>query len=569
MARHGGHFSSSRSRKTSRKVENATIGTHVERQGGAPRSAAQRKPASYSNARVASRASESHLDTLMPTATSGEDAASYRRRSQQRRYVESLQRKARIRRIVTALLAVLVVAAVALGAGWLAFRGVLGSQMMLRDSNAAEALSAPKSDETVYTLVTAELGEVAEPLAKAGPDMILLVVENRESGKLAILNIPSSLKVTVDNDTRRLADMAADGDASLISAVESYTKLDIHHFVKVPEGGMAGIVDALGGIDVTFEQEIDDPHAGDVYYPVGTYTVNGPGAVTYLRANNIKMGETDQMKNQAAFAKAILARLVTSERGFTTELEAIDEFFQTDLSLGNLEDFARWVNEIGVENVRTDIVPGYFTTSSDIVGENSTMFVSKSAEFAEFIEGLGGSSGDGSQEAATQVADPTTFNIEVRNGTDIAGAGKTTAEALANQGFRITDVGNAEQQVYDETLVIYRTSNTPKPEKKQEVALDEEGNPIEGAADGAEGAEGAMTEQTGEEAGEGTGQAASAASQQMSKEEALAAERETGVSRANAVINALGIGRAVEGDMYYSFDADVLLIIGYDYKPVV
>ena len=556
MARHGGHFSSSRSRKTSRKVENATIGTHVERQGSAPRSAAQRKPASYSNARVASRASESHLDTLMPTATSGEDAASYRRRSQQRRYVESLQRKARIRRIVTALLAVLVVAAVALGAGWLAFRGVLGSQMMLRDSNAAEALSAPKSDETVYTLVTAELGEAAE-------------VEDRELGKLALLNIPSSLKVTVDNDTRRLADMAADGDASLISAVESYTKLDIHHFVKVSEGGMAGIVDALGGIDVTFEQEIDDPHAGDVYYPVGTYTVNGPGAVTYLRANNIKMGETDQMKNQAAFAKAILARLVTSERGFTTELEAIDEFFQTDLSLGNLEDFARWVNEIGVENVRTDIVPGYFTTSSDIVGVNSTMFVSKSAEFTSFIEGLEGSSGDASQEAATQVADPTTFNIEVRNGTDIAGAGKTTAEALANQGFRITDVGNAEQQVYDETLVIYRTSNTPKPEKKQEVALDEEGNPIEGAADGAEGAEGAMTEQTGEEAGEGTGQAASAASQQMSKEEALAAERETGVSRANAVINALGIGRAVEGDMYYSFDADVLLIIGYDYKPVV
>ena len=281
------------------------------------------------------------------------------------------------------------------------------------------------------------------------------------------------------------------------------------------------------------------------------------------------MGETDQMKNQAAFAKAILARLVTSERGFTTELEAIDEFFQTDLSLGNLEDFARWVSEIGVENVRTDIVPGYFTTSSDIVGVNSTMFVSKSAEFTSFIEGLEGSSGDASQEAATQVADPTTFNIEVRNGTDIAGAGKTTAEALANQGFRITDVGNAEQQVYDETLVIYRTSNTPKPEKKQEVALDEEGNPIEGAADGAEGAEGAMTEQTGEEAGEGTGQAASAASQQMSKEEALAAERETGVSRANAVINALGIGRAVEGDMYYSFDADVLLIIGYDYKPVV
>ena len=62
--------------------------------------------------------------------------------------------------------------------------------------------------------------------------------------------------------------------ASLISAVESYTKLDIHHFVKVPEGGMAGIVDALGGIDVTFEQEIDDP--GVPASPEGQCGRNGP-----------------------------------------------------------------------------------------------------------------------------------------------------------------------------------------------------------------------------------------------------------------------------------------------------
>lgn len=558
MAQHGKHYSSARSRRTSRKVSNATIGTHVAHGASGARAASQPKSVSYSNARISERASESQLDTFMPTATSGEDLASYRRRSQQRRYIESMQRKARIRRILTVVLALVVVAGVALGAGWLAFRGVLGSQMALRDSNALEALSAPKEDEVVYTLVTAELGAVAAPLEQEGPDMILLVAEDRAAGVCSIISIPASLKVAVDNDTRRLSDMAQNGDASLISAVESYTKLDIHHFLKLEEGDIAGIVDAFGDIELTFDQVIDDQKAGDVYYPIGTFVVNGQGALTYLRANNLHMGKNDQMINQANFAKTLIRRMVGSERGFTAELETIDEYFQTDLSLSALEDFAKWIGDIGVERISCAMVPGYYTITSDVVGTNDELFVSKSPEFAEFMETiLASDETDGDTAAATQAADPTSFTVEIRNGTDIVGAGKTTAEALAALGFRIADVGNAEQQVYDETLVIYHTSNTPKP--KSEPVLDENGEVIDtGEGESAYG-----------EAVEDAGQEQQQSSSTMTPEEKLAAEREVGQSRAQAVIDALGIGRVVEGDMYYAFDADVLLMIGYDYKPVV
>ncbi|MBR0406100.1 MAG: LCP family protein [Eggerthellaceae bacterium] len=558
MAKHGKHYSSARSRKTSRKVSDATIGTHVAHGASGARAASQPKSVSYSNARISERASESHLDTFMPTATSGEDMASYRRRSQQRRYIESMQRKARIRRILTVVLALVVVAGVALGAGWLAFRGVLGSQMALHDSNALEALSTPAEDETVYTLVTAELGAVAAPLEQEGPDMILLVAEDRTANVCAIISIPASLKVTVDNDTRRLADMAQGGDASLISAIESYTKLDIHHLIKLDEGDIAGIVDAFGDVELNFDQVIDDQNAGDVYYPIGTYVVNGQGALTYLRANNLHMGKNDQMINQANFAKTLLGRMVGSERGFTAELETIDEYFQTDLSLSALEDFAKWIGEIGVESVSCSVVPGYYTVTSDVVGTSDELFVSKSPEFAEFMETiLVSSETDGNAPATIQAADPTSFTVEIRNGTDIMGAGKTTAEALAALGFRIADVGNAEQQVYDETLVIFHTSNTPAP--APEPVLDENGEVI----DTGEGE--SANENAAGDAVQGQQQASGAAT----PEEKLAAEREVGQSRAQAVIDALGIGRVVEGDMYYSFDADVLLIIGYDYKPVV
>ena len=560
MARHGNHYSSFRSRRASRKVNDATIGTHVDRGSSSARKTSKPNSLSYTGKKVAARASESHVDTFMPSATSGEDAASYRRRSQQRRYTESLQRKARVRRIVTALVAIAVVAGVALGAGMLAFRGVLGSQMSLKDSDARDALSAPKEDEVVYTLVVAELGATAKPLEQIGPDMILLVSEDRQAGRLSLVSIPPSLKVAVDNDTKRLADMSVGGDAAFISAVESYTKLDIHHFVKIPEGGMAGIVDALGDVEVQFDQIIDDPRAGDVFYPIGTYAVNGEGALTYLRASNVRMGKTDQMKNQASFAKNLLMRIIGSSRGFTAELETIDDYFQTDASLGDLESFASWVQEIGDASVTCDIIPGFFSVSQDIVGDTGEMFTSKSTEFAEFLQTLGaGGASQSSQASEQQAAAPDSFTIEVRNGTDIAGAGKTTAEELDAQGFRIADVGNAEQQVYDETLVIYRTRNTPASEQPSTS----EGND-EGEGDGEDG--------DGEDAEAETSQVEqnTVSSQAAVQDEAAAAEaeRELGIARANAVINALGMGRAVEGDMYYSFNADVLLIIGYDYKPV-
>ena len=38
---------------------------------------------------------------------------------------------------------------------------------------------------------------------------------------------------------------------------------------------------------------------------------------------------------------------------------------------------------------------------------------------------------------------------------------------------------------------------------------------------------------------------------------------------ADAVVKAMGAGRAINGGSYYTFEADVLVIIGTDYQPIV
>ena len=562
MANHGKHYSSGRSRRTARKVQNATIGTHVRRDT-AGSGASPSFNASYADGRYGARASQSQVETLIPMTESGEDGSAYRRRNQQDRYIETIRKRARRRRILTFLVVALIVVGLAVGAGYFAFRGVIGSHMALANSDARDALSTPAESEPRNTLFSFELGATAVSLEKSGPDMLVLLREDREKGTAQLIAIPASLKVTVDNDTRRLADMAAEGDAALIKAVETYTKSDINHFVKSDEEGIVAAVDALDGVEVTFDQVMDDPNAGDVYYPIGTYTLNGHGALTYLRANNLHMGKTDQLTNQVNFLKLFIAKLMSYEKGFSSGIEAIDSYFQTDLSLRELEEFASWLDEVGLGSVTCHVVPGYFTVSSDIVGDNGELYVSKSGEFAQLLEEVTGEESEENAKSESVSVDPASFTVDVRNGTDLSGAAGTTADMLAEQGFNIGKVGNTSQQVYDETLVIYRTSATPN---------------WRTAAEGVEGAQ--LQYELAQQAAEGEGEDYYAdetgmydeyedtqeggSSQNLDDEQM----RILGEARANKVIEAIGAGRAIEGDIYYAFDADVLLIIGYDYKPV-
>jgi hypothetical protein len=47
--------------------------------------------------------------------------------------------------------------------------------------------------------------------------------------------------------------------------------------------------------------------------------------------------------------------------------------------------------------------------------------------------------------------------VTVHNGSGISGAAKQAADVLLTQGFHIASTGNANQNVYNKTFVIYNT----------------------------------------------------------------------------------------------------------------
>ncbi len=486
------------SQRVSRDVEQSMIGSHVQR----PSASSRRTQTPHVNSRTAQRASHGQVEAIRPRTSSGESYAAHRQRTNRRQYADAVQHRARTRRVGLIAVIIVVLAAVALLAGFLAFRGTVGSEMALRDSDASQALVSVRSEEPYYALIAVELGAAAKPLEQAGPDVLLLARVDRENKSLALVGIPAGLQVATDAGTRRVADLAQTGDAALIGAVSSFVKVDISHYVKVGAGGLEGIVDALGGIDVNIDQVIDDPHAGDVYLPVGTYTLNGASALTYLRANNLRLGATDQFQHQVDFAALLLAKVFSNEGNFATRIDSIGPYFQTDLSLGDIETLHGIFGGMSASDIQRTVLPGYLTEVTGVVNTGDALFVGSSDDMANIIEALeSGTPLETTNSTEIQPASPANFTVEVQNGTNIVGAAAVTADTLTAAGFNVTKTGNAEQPVYDETLVVYK---------------------------GAEGP-----------------------------------------SRAKAVINALGLGRAVDGEVYYKFDDDILVIVGSDYKPFV
>jgi len=494
-------FTAKQSKRTSRKMSDSTYGTHVDRGSHARGRMQNASSVSFSNSRAANRASRGVVNTITPTTSSGESQAAYRQRTRQTRYIEDVQRKARRRRVLTFVIAALVIIGLAVGAGYIAFRGTVVSKMSLGDSDAKTALVASKEGEVSYTLISVDLGAVAKPLARSGPDVLLLVRLDEDARTMAIINVPADLRITLsDSEYHHLCEAAQNGDAALIDAVSRYTGVNVSHFVKLSQSGFVDLVEALDGVDVEVDQVIDDPHAGDVYIPAGAQTLSGDAALTYLRATNLKLGVLDQMNHQNDFAASLLAEVFGDDGqvGFSARLDSIDEFFQTDYSYDDIVKLQSWLKDIPATGMTLVTVPGYTTAVTGVVENEQSYYIATANDIAAIINTLDEGGNPNAAEHEVASIDKKSFTVEIQNGADVAGAAAATAEVLKAAGFNVGEVGNAEQQVYSETLVVYK---------------------------------------------------------------------DNGIQQAQAVIDAIGIGRAVYASYYYEFEADVLVIIGSDYMP--
>lgn len=383
---------------------------------------------------------------------------------QQRRYMEEVQRRAKRKRVIVIIAIIVALLVAAGGVGCMVFMGTLGSAMALKDSDAATVLVAAPEDEPSYTLVAADLGAAAVPLGAEGPDVLLLVCVDQKNERLSLVCIPGNTRVTLsDNSIHPISDLAATGDAALIEAVNKLAEVSVSHYVKMDDRGLASMIDALGGVTVDVTQEIDDPHAGSEYIPKGNQTLSGDQALTFLRATNLKFGEQDRMANQLEFATQLLSDLFSTgdTLDFAGKLEAIGPYIQTDYSSNDLMALSRTYAGLAAGSIVCKPAPGYMDADLGVDSSGNTMWVTSAGDMRELVQSLAdGTARNGDQDSVdTSNLRPGDFTIEVQNGTSLVGAAASTADTLRAAGFDVVEVGNADQPIYEETLLTYHGDN--------------------------------------------------------------------------------------------------------------
>ncbi|MCU9519579.1 LCP family protein [Corynebacterium sp. ES2794-CONJ1] len=122
------------------------------------------------------------------------------------------------------------------------------------------------------------------------------------------------------------------GSAPLLTqTVEESTGLSIDHYAEIGMGGLAHVVDALGGIEVCPDQPIEDPLA-QLNIGAGCQLVDGPTALGYVRTRQTAMGDLDRVQRQREFFSALvnkttdLSIIFNPYRLIRTILTTVDSF---------------------------------------------------------------------------------------------------------------------------------------------------------------------------------------------------------------------------------------------------
>ncbi len=104
---------------------------------------------------------------------------------------------------------------------------------------------------------------------------------------------------------------AEDGPELLVRTVEHNTGLRIDHYVEIGFAGFAGIVDALGGVEMDIPKAFKDKKSG-ADFQAGKQTLDGEQALAFVRTRYAFAGsDLDRTKNQQKFLAALASQAAT------------------------------------------------------------------------------------------------------------------------------------------------------------------------------------------------------------------------------------------------------------------
>ncbi|SEP44248.1 LCP family protein [Amycolatopsis saalfeldensis] len=146
-------------------------------------------------------------------------------------------------------------------------------------------------------------------------DTIMVAHIPDNSTKPTLLSLPrdSEVKIPGHGTSKINAAYALGGPALLVKTVEGVTGLRIDHYAEIGFGGFATIVDAIGGVDMCVDKDMNDTMTG-INIKAGCQTLDGRDSLGFVRMRHsvaTPRSDLDRVANQRKFIGALVSQIAS------------------------------------------------------------------------------------------------------------------------------------------------------------------------------------------------------------------------------------------------------------------
>ncbi|MBR3320155.1 LCP family protein [Candidatus Saccharibacteria bacterium] len=313
-------------------------------------------------------------------------------------------------------------------------------------------------------------------------DSIMVVSLDQETGDVAIVSLPRDLyagytctatskinEVYWCNNQDGTNEEA--GATALQEKIKEILGIDTQYWVHMNWGALVDIVDAVGGITIVLDEDINDAYYTGAVYEAGVpYSLNGWDALALSRARHgTEYGDFSRSASQQKILIGIKNKVVDRGLGLSEALSIIDSVGNNlKMSLDDAKEIKTGMHLLetfDLDNIRQIPIWDDNTKYMSFGERDGISYIIPSAGFGvygplqEYI----------AQQLKSNPAEREGATLIVYNGSGEEGVAAKEREALEEKGYIVKDIANAPEgdYKYTEDIELYDASEGLKPDTKK------------------------------------------------------------------------------------------------------
>lgn len=291
-------------------------------------------------------------------------------------------------------------------------------------------------------------------------DTIILANFDPVKKDIKLVSVPRDTRVKINGRSQKInAAYPIGGERLVKELVGNILGVKVDYVVKIDYEGFRGIVDALGGVDMYIDQDMnyDDP-AQDlhIHFNKGeTVHLDGKKAEEFFRwrKNNdgtgLVNGDVDRIKNQQKFLNALIDKFLSFSTITKIDdiIDVLNKNIETNIPLDVIVAYGLKGIEVNKNNINMVTLPG----EGKYIG-NVSYYIPNEKATKELRSTLNSSNLEGRKNVIPS-ARRGELSIKVLNCTKINGLAKNVQKQLNDSGYEKVDIGNGNPRDKSEILI--------------------------------------------------------------------------------------------------------------------